>query len=422
VEKGIEEEMDSLEKHGTWSLVNPPPDRKVITGRWVLKTKLNEDGSVARYKARYVARGYAQVEGVDFFETYAPVVRAETVRVLLSLAATKDWEVRQFDVKTAFLYGPLEEEVYLEQPEGFNDGTGKVCQLKKGLYGLKQSPRQWNGVFHKFLLKYGFRRSPVFTNTDTNNIGCICVYVDDGLVFASSEHVVHPFLTSLKEELDVTTDCPHTYVGLNIKRDREQGTISINQAGYIARVLDRFGMTWSKTATTPADPTHRLSRDMPEEDGEKRFPYREPVGCLNYLAVMSRPDIAYAVNRVAKFCEDPQPAHWNAVKRIMRYLKATANTGPCYGTSRDDQPIAFSDSDYAGDPDTHRSTTGTLVLMNRGPVVWSSSTQTVTAMASTEAEYMAMAIVLKDVLWLRRIIRFIFIRSKESAPLSYTCR
>jgi hypothetical protein len=146
---------------------------------------------------------------------------------------------------------------------------------------------------------------------------------------------------------------------------------------------------------------------MPEEDGEKRFPYREAVGCLNYIAVMSRPDIAYAVNRVAKFCEDPQPAHWNAVKRILRYLKATADSGPCYGSSSDNQPIAFSDSDYAGDPDTHRSTTGALVLMNGGPVIWSSSTQTVTAMASTEAEYMAMSIVLKDVLWLRRILRFI---------------
>jgi hypothetical protein len=133
-QKAMKEERNSLQKHGTWTLVNPPSDRKVITGRWVLKTKLNEDGSVARYKARYVARGYAQVEGVDFFETYAPVVRAETVRVMLSLAATQNWKMRQFDVKTAFLYGPLDEEVYLEQPEGFSDGTGKVCLLKKGLF------------------------------------------------------------------------------------------------------------------------------------------------------------------------------------------------------------------------------------------------------------------------------------------------
>jgi hypothetical protein len=412
---------NSLQKHGTWTLVNPPTDRKIITGRWVLKTKLNGDGSVARYKARYVARGYAQVEGVDFFETYVPVVRAETVRLLLSLAAAKNWDMRQFDVKTAFLYGPLEEEVYLEQPEGFNDGTGRVCKLQKGLYGLKQSPRQWNGVFHKFLLAYGFRRSPddrcLYKYKNKEHRMYLCLYVDDGLVFGSSEHIVNPFLKSLQKEFDVMTDYPHTYVGLNIKRDRERRTISVNQASYITRVLDRFGMTWSKTATTPADPTHRLSRNMPEEDGEKRFPYREALGCLNYIAVMSRPDIAFAVNSVAKFCEDPQPAHWNAVKRILRYLKATADVGPCYGGSSDDQPVAFSDSDYAGDPDTHRSTTGALVQMNGGPVIWSSSTQVVAAMASTEAEYMAMAVVLKDVLWLRRILRFISDQKKAR-----TCR
>jgi hypothetical protein len=407
----MDDEMASLTQHETWTLVHLPKDKQAITGRWVLKTKIHEDGTIHKYKARFVARGYAQVEGVDFFETYAPVVRADTIRTLLATANAKDWTMQQFDVKTAFLYGPLEEEVYMEQPEGYHDGSDRVCRLHKGLYGLKQSPRQWNGLFHQFLMEEGFEQCPddpcLYKTTVQGTAMFLCLYVDDGLVVAEQEYVILDFLQRLKNKFDVTSQPPDMYVGIRIQRNRAQRIMSLHQSGYISRVLTRFGMLDATTTTSPADPAHKLTKDMKAEAGQAtNFPYREAIGCLNYLAVMTRPDIAFAVNKAAKFCEDPQPAHWQAVKRILRYLKLTMHIGIIY-SGKDTSIATYCDSDYAGDLDTRRSTSGTVSLMNGGPITWNSSTQTVTALASTEAEYMAMSVAMKDILWLRRLWSFI---------------
>lgn len=360
-----------------------------------------------------MARGYAQVEGVDFFETYAPVVRADTVRSLLATAAAKDWNIHQFDVKTAFLYGPLEEEVYMTQPDGYQDGTPRVCKLQKGLYGLKQAPRQWNGLFHSFLLEKGFKQCPddpcLYKLQNKEGTMFLCLYVDDGLVFSDNEEQAQKFLQYLKTRFEVVSHEPDTYVGIRIQRNRSKKLIFLNQKGYIERILTRLGMTNATTVTTPSDLTHKLSKEMgnnSDEDTERRFPYREAVGCLNYLAVMTRADIAFSVNKVAKFWERPQSGHWKAVKRIMRYLALTIKAGIKYCGSNLNL-CTYSDSDYAGDPDTRRSTSGTVSMINGGPVSWSSSTQSVTALASTEAEYMAMSVAMKDVVWLRRLWSFL---------------
>jgi hypothetical protein len=418
----MDEEMKSLIQHETWTLVNLPKNKQAITGKWVLKTKLHEDGTIKKYKARFVARGYAQVEGVDFFETYAPVVRADTIRTLLATANAKDWAMQQFDVKTAFLYGPLEEEVYMTQPEGYQDGTGRVCKLQKGLYGLKQSPRQWNGLFHEFLIAEGFERCPddpcLYKTLVHGTAMFLCLYVDDGLILAEQECVMLDFLQRLKKKFDVTSQSPDVYVGVRIQRDRVQRTMSLHQSGYISRVLTRFGMMDATTTTSPADPAHKLTKDMKSEVGQTtNFPYREAIGCLNYLAVMTRPDITFAVNKAAKFCEDPQSAHWQAVKRILRYLKLTIHIGITY-SGTDTSIATYCDGDYAGDLDTRRSTSGTVSIMNGGPITWNLSTQTVTALASTEAEYMAMSVAMKDILWLRRLWSFIHgLRPSKPTPL-----
>jgi hypothetical protein len=235
----------------------------------------------------------------------------------------------------------------------------------------------------------------------------LCLYVDDGLIVAEREQIMLEFLQRLKNTFDVISQEPDIYVAMKIQRNQSQKVMLLRQSGYIKRVLVRFGMLDATTATSPADPAHKLSKDMKPEIEEKTcFPYREAIGCLNYLAVMTRPDIAFAVNKAAKFCEAPQPSHWQAVKRILRYLKLTADIGITYsgiGMSID----TYCDSDYAGDRDTRRSTSGTVSMMNGKPIAWNSSTQTVTALASTEAEYMAISIAMKDTLWLRRLWSFI---------------
>ena len=290
----MDDEIRSLIKHNVWTLEDLPEGKHAISGRWVFRTKLNANGSVSRLKARFVARGYAQVEGVDFFETFAPVVRTETVRVLLSCAAVKDWDIKQFDIKTAFLYGPLDEEVFMLQPEGFEDGTKRVCRLRKGLYGLKQAPRQWNGKFHSFLSEFGFVRSNedpcLYCYQSKNDVVYLVLYVDDGLVFSTSTRIREIFMRELSKNFDITSTNPDTYVGMEISRDRKAKEICVSQKTYISRVLQRFGMTDANPLSTPSDPTIRLSKTMPvtseEEVEETRFPYCEAIGCLNYITVV----------------------------------------------------------------------------------------------------------------------------------------
>ena len=416
----MEDEIASLTKHNVWSLEVLPKGKHAISGRWVFKTK-----TCGKKKARYVARGYSQVEGIDFFETFAPVARTETVCVLLSVAASRNWDIKQFDVRTAFLYGPLDEEVFMAQPEGFDDGSARVCRLRKGLYGLKQAPRQWNGTFHKFLSEFGFVRSNedpcLYRLNSGGDVLYLCLYVDDGLVFSSSNWMRDVFMEKLARKFEITSSDPDTYVGMEIQRDRDKGIITISQKSYITRVLQRFGMSDSNPITTPSDPTMKLSKDMPstqEEDGKgNRFPYREAIGCLNYIAVVSRPDITFAVNKAAKFCENPKSAHWSAVKRILRYLKGTIDVGISYGVKKDHSLVGFCDSDFAGDVDTRRSTTGFVFMINGGPVSWSSTTQSTTALASTEAEYMALTDAMKEVLWLRRLLEFVGLQQDDPTLL-----
>ena len=306
----------------------------------------------------------------------------------------------------------MDEEVLMLQPK---DGTKRVCRLRKGLYGLKQAPRQWNGKFHSFLSEFGFVRSNedpcLYCYQSKNDVVYLVLYVDDGLVFSTSTRIREIFMRELSKNFDITSTNPDTYVGMEISRDRKAKEICVSQKTYISRVLQRFGMTDANPLSTPSDPTIRLSKTMPvtseEEVEDTRFPYREAIGCLNYISVVSRPDITFAVNKAAKFCENPLPSHWTAVKRILRYLKGTLDIVIKYRAESNEVLMGFCDSDFAGDPDTRRSTTGYVFTLNGGPVAWSSTTQSTTALASTEAEYMALSDAMKEVLWLRWLLTFL---------------
>jgi hypothetical protein len=408
----MNEEIKSLQENETWTLTELPYGKNLVSNKWVFKTKLNPDGSISKRKARLVARGFSQKEGIDFYETFAPVVRYETVRLILSLAAQEKLFMKQFDVKTAFLYGPLEEEIYMTQPEGFEDGSNRVCRLKKGLYGLKQSPRAWNNRFNDFVEQLGLKRSAedqclYHSNSKETGRVMMTLYVDDGLLCASESKIMDELLQKLGREFKITIEDPHCYVGMEITQSQDRAEIRVTQQGYVKKMLSRIGMNEAKTVTSPTDPNAKLTESTESDLQEKmtRIPYREAVGALNYLSVTSRPDITYAVAQVAKYCANPNNSHWHAVKRIMRYLRGTEGRHITYKTTNDKTVTGYSDSDWAGDLDTRCSTSGYIFILNNGPISWSSKQHRTAALSSTEAEYIAMTEAMKEALWIRPLLK-----------------
>ena len=404
----MDDEMQSLTENKTWILVKKPEGKELVSCKWIFKSKTNPDGTLARRKARLVARGFTQREGVDYFETFSPVVRYESVRCILAIAAARDMEMTQFDVKTAFLNGDLKEDIFMHQPEGYDDKSGRVCKLRKSLYGLKQSPRAWNEKAAEFMRTQGLKPTSadpcVYTRRDRkqNVTLIVCLYVDDGLVCASSKKEADDFMSALKRAFDVTINEPKTYVGMEITRDRRRKVISFSQEGYLRRVLQRFGMESCTPLVVPMESAAKFDR----LDSRERHdcPFREAIGCLNYLAIISRPDISFAVSKLSRYADCPQQAHWNGVKRVLRYLKGTASYCLSYDGKAPGILVGNSDSDWGGDPETRRSTSGFAFRLFSGAISWGSRRQSVAAWSVAEAEYMALAAAVKECLWLRPLL------------------
>jgi hypothetical protein len=414
--EAINAEMKALADNQTWELVERPTDRKLVSCKWVFKVKHNADGSVERYKARLVARGFTQTEGVDYTETYAPVVKMTSIRVLLSIVAIHDLELHQMDVKTAFLNGVLEEDIYMQQPEGFIE-TGKeqlVCKLKRTLYGLKQSPRVWYQTIDKFFAETGFKRVEgdyglyVIWNEDVKCI--IALYVDDLLLACNSVLYMDKLKLALHNEYEMKDLGEAKFVlGIKIERDRPRRVIYLHQQQYIENVLERFNMNECKPVTTPMEVSVRLTKSLaPVTDKEKQemsaVPYQSAVGSLMYAMTCTRPDIAFAVSTVSRFCSNYNTAHWTAVKRIMRYLKGTAHYRLQLGGGAAVLLSGYCDADWAGDLDERKSTTGYAFYIGVGLVSWNSKRQTTVALSTAEAEYMSATQAVKEALWLKQLL------------------
>lgn len=413
--EAIREEYKSLLQNKTWTITPLPPGCKVIQSRWVFKLKAGSSISAPRYKARLVAKGFTQRPGIDYGETYAPVVKHDSLRVVLALAAVHDLELLQLDIKTAFLYGNLEEELYLEQPEGFAIAgrEREVCRLKKCIYGLKQASRVWNQHFDDFLQRFGLQRSStdscIYFRRNEKEFTIICIWVDDGLLASSSKDALIDILSYLSDHFDIRSAQVDTFVGLQIKRDRQQRKLYVSQPVYTENILRRFNMADCNPRNVPADPNVHLtfgksSSGEPVPTVKDTVPYREAVGSLMFLMVSSRPDIAYAVSQVSRFCERPEAPHWNAVKRILAYLRGTTQHGLCFSGSSITQLFGYTDSDFAGNAVDRRSTSGFAFLFNGSIVAWSSRRQSCVALSTTEAEYVAAAEATKEAIWLRRLL------------------
>lgn len=406
-------EIDSLRDHHVWELVELPKDRQLVGSKWVFKVKRNADGSVERCKARLVAQGYSQREGLDYDETFSPVVRPESVRSVVALACQEGLKVHQMDITTAFLNGDLKEEVYVRQPEGFvADGQKHlVYRLKKSLYGLKQAPRCWNQVLDSYLKTMGFKQSTsdpcIYTSNTTDGLFILAVYVDDILVAGKSQQKIDEIKAELGRRFQLKDMGElHYFLGVSVKQNFDTGQTWIGQPAYTKAVIEKFGMEHSKPARTPMAQGTKLLKAIEHSEMVDAALYQSAVGSLLYLSGWTRPDIAFSVSSVSRFCSKPTKEHWTAVKRILRYLNGTLNYGLMYEKNEDknDGLIGYSDADWAGDTGDRKSTSGYLFMMTGAAVSWKSRKQTCVALSTAEAEYVAMAAAVQEAAWMRCLL------------------
>jgi hypothetical protein len=417
--KAMQDEYNSLVSNKVWDVSTLPQGRTAIGGKWHFVIKYGADGNVLKYKARYVAKGFTQVFGRDYGETYSPTVNLATIRCLLAVAAQLQCEVYQMDIKTAYLNAGIEEDIYMRQPEGFEEhSTGKqhVCHLKKSLYGLKQSGRNWYLTLSGYLTSLGFTSSDndpcLFTKVIHSVYYYVCVWVDDIIYFSSDTKFSKEFQVQISKKFTIGDVAPlHWFLGMKIERQR--GRIVISQQQYIETLLEKHGMLQCKPVTTPILEKTALSRSDCPEDGTleqanmKEVDYRGLVGSLNYLATTSRPDIAYTAHALSSYLCNPGPTHWTAAKHALRYLRGTAGYQLVY--QKDDNGLVlagYSDADYAGHLDTRRSTSGFCfsVQQQSGCITWSSKLQPTVATSTAEAELNAAMAAAQEAIHLQQLL------------------
>lgn len=426
--EAYQRERASLAERGVFTSIPAsavPAGAALLTSEVIMKKKLRADGSLDKYKARAVVHGNRQKAGRDYDpgELFAPVARFTSLRVLVALAAGNGWRLRQFDVETAFLYADLDEEIYVRPPKEFpeyaSDGSGErvVWRLHKSLYGLRQAPRNWFTTFAKFLVDYGFKKSLrdpcVFVYTDSKTAelqGVFVLHVDDvpnGV--AGEDGWYESFLRAMKQRFNFKEGPLEWCLGVEVLV--ESDSVVLRQSKYVREVLERFGMQDCKPASVPLDPGAVFSlADSPQSEGEraemKQVPYRALVGSLLYCAVATRPDIALAVSKISHVMSNPGPTHFKRALYILRYLKKTVDMGVRYArlAELNNVLVAYSDADFAGCPDTYKSTSGYVCFLNGGPVSWMSKLQQPVATSTTEAEYMAASYCVSEVVFLRGIL------------------
>jgi hypothetical protein len=429
-QKAMAEEIGAIEENNTWEVTDLPLGKKPLKPKWVFKIKRNADGTPIRYKGRIVVKGFLQKEGEDYTETFAPVAKFTSIRTLLALAAALNLELDHMDVVTAFLNGNLKEELFLEPPEGVKVPPGKILRLKKSLYGLKQSAREWYIVLDEHLQKLGFNRLEVehclYVRTDQNkNIVIIAVYVDDLLLAANDRTLMDTIKLSLSTRFKMKDLGPvHHLLGVNVERDRSLGLLRISQKQYLKDVLQRFGMEDCRPVKCPLDLKTTLSlADCPPDSNPLNpslYPYRAVIGSLMYAMVGTRPDLAFAVSFLSRFSKNPGMKHWLALKRVLRYVKQTLDVAIEYGNKPltfDANLIGYVDADHAADLDFRRSVTGYIFLLAGGPISWRSARQEMVAISTTEAEYVAAATAVQELRWLRSLLSPLSVDISLPTPL-----
>ncbi|KAL0291225.1 UNVERIFIED_CONTAM: Retrovirus-related Pol polyprotein from transposon RE1 [Sesamum angustifolium] len=411
-------EIDSAPVPRSSSSVDLPPGKKPIGSKWVYKVKLRPDGSVDIYKARLVAKGYNQVEGVDYVDRFSPVAKAVTVRLLLAVASSKNWPIQQIDINNAFLHGFLDEDIYLTAPDGYPIPAGKVCKLKRSLYGLKQASRQWNQELTSQLICYGFSQSPhdhcLFTQQTTDGFLVPLVYVDDVLITGSSQLQIDKVKHFLHSTFTIKYLGPAKYF-LDLEIARSTEGLFVTQHKYIRDIILDTGLQNSKPATTPLPTGLKFSAHdvVPLHDPE---PYRRLVGRLLYLS-FTRPDISFGVQQLSQFVHQPGQIHMDAALHLVRYLKGCPDRGLFFSSSNSFTFTAFCDADWASWVDSHRSLTGYCIFLGQALISWKTKKQTTVARSTAEAEYRSLGTTVCELQWISYLLSDFHISVPRPIPV-----
>ncbi|KAK9025215.1 hypothetical protein V6N11_065111 [Hibiscus sabdariffa] len=414
--EAMRSEMDSMSENQVWTLVEPPEGIKPIGCKWVFKKKTDMDGNVQTYKGRLVAKGFRQIHGVDYDETFSPVAMFKSIRILLAIAAFHDYEIWQMDVKTAFLNGKLEEDVYMTQPEGFvtPENAGKVCKLQRSIYGLKQASRSWNLRFNDAIKEFGFIRNEdepcVYKKFSGSIVSFLILYVDDILIIGNDIPTLQSIKTWLSSCFSMKDLGEAAYIlGVKIYRDRSRRLLGLSQSTYIDKVLKWFSMEESKRGFLPMRHGISLSKEMcpstpQERERMSQIPYASAIGSIMYAMICTRPDLSYALSMTSRYLENPGEGHWTAVKNILKYLRRTKDVFLVYGGEEELRIKGYTDASFQTDKDDSRSQSGFVFCLNGGAVSWKSSKQDTIADSTTEAEYIVASEAAKEVVWIKKFI------------------
>ncbi|KAF7345200.1 Retrovirus-related pol polyprotein [Mycena sanguinolenta] len=397
----MQKEYANLVSRDTWQLVDAPPGANVIECKWVFAVKYNTEGEVIKRKARLVTKGFQQIPGVDFFDTYAGVVHYASLRMLFAICVEKGWVwvMWGMDVASAYLNSTMKGTVYMRQPEGFvvPGQEGRVAKLTRSIYGLMQAWNNWGADYTAKMSSLGWMGTSI-TGTYTDDINGI----------SSSVAAAGEARAGIKSTYDVTdVSETSTSLGMAIEYDSEASTLSISSKAYLQRVLERYGMADCNPKSTPLPLGCQIVvSNEPLSPSDRAFmadkPYREAVGSLQHAANTTRPDLAFPVGRLATCVQNSQPEQWKAIQHVLAYVKGTLDYKITYrrGVETGIKPVGWGDADYAGDLETRRSTSGKVFMMAGGPVSWSSKKQDSVALSTVEAEYIALARSAKQAMWM----------------------
>lgn len=405
----MQKEHEALMLNNTWSLVAPTSDMNILGSKWIYKLKLNPDGTIDRFKSRLVAQGCSQQDEIDYNATFSPVVKTTTIRVVLTIALSNKWSIRQLDVSNAFLHRDLTEKVYVKQPEGFEDPQhpDHVCLLHKSIYGLKQAPRAWFEKFSGFLLDAGFVMAVAYPSMFIyhcgNETAVLLLYVDDNILTGSSDFFLNSLINQMSSQFAMKDMGDLCYVlGIEAVFSSSRDIITLTQKKYTIDLLVKAKMIDCKPCFTPTSTDKRASI----HDGDlltNPLAFRSLVGGLQYLT-LTRTDITFAVNYISQFMHSPTTVHMPLAKRVLRYLKGTLGSDTVIQSCDTSSITSFSDSDWAGYPDTRRSTSGYCVFLGTTLVSWSSKKQPTVSRSSAEAEYKALSVLAAEVVWLSSLL------------------
>jgi hypothetical protein len=424
-------EMQVHLDNGTWELLKLPAGRKAIGSKWVFKIKRNADGSIERYKARVVAQGFSQRPSINFTETFAPTTKWAALCSIFALAAFEDLELESVNISNAYLNGELKDvEVYMQQPEGFKvKNSSWAAKLQKGLYGMKQGGCCWYKKLDQVLQGEGFRRlrsnASIFVWKDADSKVIVPVFVDNITLASKSKPKIQMLKTMLAKHFKLRNlGASKQLLGVEILCNRAKGELGLTQRGYARDILARFGLSDCRPVSTPLDPGTRLDASLaPSMPAEVAFmhtvDYVSAVGALMYLAIVTRPDIAYAVGVLCRFMANPGPEHWKAAKHLLRYVAGTIDFCLLYKLDPNVLNLfrTFSNADLAGNVDTGRSTTGCVVKMGTGAVSWSSKLQSIAALFTTEAEFVTAVSAGQELIWMSQLLAKLGYDTSGAVPL-----